>query len=66
MMSNRLGEYLFVFDDRERIFPERWRILRQGDPAGVSDIDELSGTIHEADVPKMKRRFEAEYTNQYE
>ena len=60
-MSNRPAKYLFVYDQREDRFPERWRIVRRGDPAGAFDISELTGTLNESHVDDMRQQLQWTY-----
>ncbi len=60
-MMDKSQKYLFVYDMREKIFPERWRVLGLGETAESSDFSDLSGAIPEKNLSKMTGRFEAEY-----
>ncbi len=60
-MSNRLAKYLFVYDEQTGGFPERWLIVRGGDPSDISEAAELTGTLNKAHLDDMTEQLRWTY-----
>ncbi len=56
-----LNEYLFVCSNRDGSFPERLRIIRDGQDADIPDADELTGTVNKADVDTLRAQLSQNY-----
>jgi hypothetical protein len=56
-----LVEYLFVYSEKDGSFPERLRIIRDGQDLDVPDLDELTGTVNKKDVEGRRTNLKEKY-----
>lgn len=62
-----LFEYIFVYSEFRRNYPENYRILEEGETEeDVPDLNVLTGTVPHNGVSELRSRLEARYPkNEY-
>ena len=56
-----LHEYLFVCSNSGTSFPERLRVIKEGDETDIPDADMLTGTVNKADLETRKAQLAEKY-----
>lgn len=64
MSSNKMEQYLFVYDEKEGTFPERWKVDENDSPSDLSSDSELNGHIKKDDLESIRKFLKKKYNDE--
>jgi len=61
-MKNKIEQYLFVYDEKEGFFPERWKVV-DNDDQSVAALD-INGHIKKSELDSLRKLLEQRYSDE--